>query len=96
MPLSLIEGNFMTACYYETIMPLTIIPWYNSKTNDNLQLLYLKYDKSRGVPPLSRNLKVLVRIEKIGLMSLNLLSNICAYVSGFKKVAWVRIRLTDV
>jgi hypothetical protein len=37
MPLSLIEEDFVTAYYYETTMPLTIIPWY-SKTNDNLHL----------------------------------------------------------
>ncbi len=44
MPLSLIEVDFMTAYYYETTMPLTIIPWYNSKTNENLQLLVIKAD----------------------------------------------------
>lgn len=44
MPLSLMEWNFMTAYYYGTAMPLTIISCFNSKTNDNLQPLVINPD----------------------------------------------------
>jgi hypothetical protein len=41
MPLSLIEGDSVTDYYNRTNMPLIIIPWYNSKKNDNIQLLVI-------------------------------------------------------
>jgi hypothetical protein len=41
MPLSMVEGNIVTAYYLGTAIPLTIIPWYNSKTNGRLQSLVI-------------------------------------------------------
>ncbi len=41
MPLSMMEGNIVTAYYLGAAMPLTIIPWYNSKTNGSLQPLVI-------------------------------------------------------
>jgi hypothetical protein len=41
MPLSMVEGNIVTAYYLGAATPLTIIPWYNSKTNGRLQPLVI-------------------------------------------------------
>jgi hypothetical protein len=41
MPLSMMEGNIVTAYYLGAAVPLTIIPWYSSKTNDSLQPLVI-------------------------------------------------------
>ncbi|WP_096204220.1 hypothetical protein [Candidatus Methanoperedens nitratireducens] len=44
MPLSMVEGNIVTAYYLGTAIPLTIIPWYDSndsKTNGSLQFLVI-------------------------------------------------------
>ncbi len=41
MPLSMMEGNIVTAYYLGAAIPLTIIPWYNSKTNGSLQPLVI-------------------------------------------------------
>ncbi len=37
MPLSMVEGNIVTACYLRAAIPFTIIPWYNDITNDSMQ-----------------------------------------------------------
>ncbi len=37
MPLSMVEGNIVTAYYLGATVPFTIIPWYSSKTNGSLQ-----------------------------------------------------------
>ncbi len=39
MPLSMMEGNIVTAYYLGAAIPLTIIPWYNSKTYGSLHLV---------------------------------------------------------
>ena len=41
MPLSMMEGNIVTAYYLGAAIPLTIIPWYNSKTYGSLQSLVI-------------------------------------------------------
>jgi hypothetical protein len=41
MPLSMVEGNIVTAYYLGEAIPFTIIPWYNSKTNGSLQSLVI-------------------------------------------------------
>jgi hypothetical protein len=41
MPLSMMEGNIVTAYYLGAAIPLTIIPWYNSKTGGSLQPLVI-------------------------------------------------------
>ena len=41
MPLSMVEGNIVTAYYLGAAIPLTIIPWYNSKTGGSLQPLVI-------------------------------------------------------
>lgn len=44
MPLSMVEGNIVTAYYLGTAIPLTIIPWYDGndgKTNGSLQFLVI-------------------------------------------------------
>ncbi len=41
MPLSMMEGNIVTAYYLGAAIPLTIIPWYNSKMNGSLQPLVI-------------------------------------------------------
>jgi hypothetical protein len=41
MPLLMVEGNIVTAYYLGAAVPLTIIPWYSSKTNGNLQSLVI-------------------------------------------------------
>ncbi len=41
MPLSMMEGNIVTAYYLGAAIPLTIIPWYNSKTSGSLQSLVI-------------------------------------------------------
>lgn len=39
MPLSMVEGNIVTAYYLGAAMPLTVIPWYNNETDSSLQSL---------------------------------------------------------
>ncbi len=41
MPLSMMEGNIVTAYYLGAVIPITIIPWYDSKTNGSLQSLVI-------------------------------------------------------
>ncbi len=41
MPLSMTEGNIVTAYYLGAAIPLTVIPWYNNKTNGSLQPLVI-------------------------------------------------------
>jgi hypothetical protein len=41
MPLSMVEGNIVTAYYLGAAVPLTIIPWYSSKTSGSLQSLVI-------------------------------------------------------
>lgn len=41
MPLSIMEGNIVTAYYLGATMPFTIIPWYNSRTYGSLQSLVI-------------------------------------------------------
>ncbi len=41
MPLSMVEGNIVTAYYLGAAVPLTIIPWYSSKPSSSLQSLVI-------------------------------------------------------
>lgn len=41
MPLSMAEGNIMTAYYLGAAIPFTIIPWYNNITDSSLQPLVI-------------------------------------------------------
>ncbi len=41
MPLSMVEGNIVTAYYLGAAIPFTIIPWYDNKTNGSLQSLVI-------------------------------------------------------
>ncbi len=41
MPLSMVEGNIVTAYYLGATTPLTIIPWHDRKTNGSLQSLVI-------------------------------------------------------
>lgn len=41
MPLSMVEGNIVTAYYLGAAIPLTMIPWYNSKTSGSLQSMVI-------------------------------------------------------
>lgn len=44
MPLSMVEGNIVTAYYLGATIPLTTIPWYNSETSSSLQPLVINAD----------------------------------------------------
>jgi hypothetical protein len=41
MPLSMMEGSIVTAYYLGEAIPLTIIPWYDDKTNGSPQSLVI-------------------------------------------------------
>lgn len=40
-PLSLIQRQISTVYYFGTAAPPKVIPWYNSRINDNIQLLII-------------------------------------------------------
>ncbi len=41
MPLSMMEGNIVTAYYLGAAIPFTIVPWHNNITNGSLQPLVI-------------------------------------------------------